>query len=221
MKNRLKLFFAVICVSLISCSSQQQEIETKVIAVIYPVHSEPSDEKYWSSNKEYVYSHVDLDGNQYVTRWSARHANVFDAKTFRTVRQACSVITNGAYPVDLSSASSVGKEDLLYKEVVLCISRKGYKLDDSRAHSPEMVVIQLKKSYSSYGERVGAGGRVAIFPKGLEMADILPSARDCYTEVRGRYHQGEAGGLIYINMGPVVDGFSSCLSAKGFTVFGK
>ena len=217
--NKLFIFFCIL--NLISCTSVQIDNQTMLRSVYYPVHTQPYDERHMSKNREYIHSFTDLDGNQYVTKWASTLMPIYNEDTFKTVVNMCSSYTRGFFPKDLTTVKAVSKSDLVYKKVVFCIQKEGFELIESRAHNPVEVIIALSKYYFSHGEKVGAGGKVRINSKELQLVNILPKAHECLIQYTDKYQQGHAGRHIYINMGPVIDGFSLCMENHGFTVIDK
>jgi len=169
-------------------------------------------------NKEYVFSFVNSDGNQYVTSWSEPNREEYNAEKFKNTTKKCSRSTHAFYPKDLTQLTPAPQPELAYKHIASCIAKEGYKLEKSRAHNPVEVVVLLGKQYRSHGESVEAGGSIRILSKGLQIIDILPFAQACYRKSNEEYQQGNAASFIYINMEPVVKKFTSCMRNKNFKI---
>ena len=213
-----KLFCLLSLIWLVSCSAHVKVGSEVGVALIYPVHPEPQDEKYMKYNEEYIFSFVDSDGNQYVTSWSGAIQEDYNEESFKNTTKKCSWNTHTFYPKDLTQLAYTLQSELAYKHIATCITKEGYKLVKSRAHNPVEVVVLLGKQYSAYGESVKAGGRIRILSKGLQLAYILPFAQSCYRKSSEEYQQGNAANFIYINMEPVVKGFTSCMRNKNFKI---
>ena len=213
-----KTFCLLSLIWLVSCSAPLKVGSEVGVAQIYPVHPEPQDEKYMRFKEVYIFSFVDSDGNQYVTSWSGPTWENYNEEKLKNITQKCAWYTRAFYPKDLTSLAPVLGSELAYKKIATCIEKEGFKLENSRAHNPEEVVVLLGKRYNSQGESVKAGGRIRILSKGLQLADILPFAQACYRKSHEEFQQGNAANFIYIDMEPVVKGFTSCMQNKNFKI---
>ena len=145
---------------------------------------------------------MDIDGNQYVTSWSGPTSEDYNGEKFKNTTKKCSWFTTAFYPGDLISLVPILKPELSYKYIETCIEKQGYKLENSRAHNPEEVVVLLGKQYRTHGESVKAGGKIRILSKGLQVFDILPFAQECYKESSKEYQQGGAGDFFILTWNP-------------------
>jgi len=213
-----KSFCLLPLICLVSCSTPVKVGSEASVALIYPEHPEPQDEKYMRYKEVYIFSFVDSDANQYITSWSGPTKENYNEERFKNITKKCSWYTHTFYPKDLTSLTPVLESELAYKHIATCIEKEGYKLENSRAHNPVEVVVLLGKQYSAHGESVKAGGRIRILSKGLQLADILPFAQACYRKSHEEYQQGNAANFIYIDMEPVVKGFTSCMRNKSFKI---
>lgn len=165
-----------------------------------------------------MFSYVEQDGNQYVSKWSGDDTS--DSDKFDAASTLCWLKSS---PVRGWGIEWLSPEKLLpsdYKETINCIAAAGFNLIESNAYFPQGFAVAISKSYTSLGETVRAGGRIIIDTKGTVLADVLPSAKDCYKKIKkkGSYQQGDADAYIYINMEPIVAAYGACPRALGYDV---
>jgi len=194
----------------VGCASGKPVDRIEVKSLIFPVHPVPVKERRMNYLKEYVFSFIDSDGNQYVTEWLDPSSTEYDHERFDLAIKQCSAIVGLYYPKILND-SLVLDPPLEYKKVVQCFLSSGYKLIATNSYRPEMIVVDLSKTYSRYGDSVTAGGRVEIDSTGQVMKDILPKARKCFLISKDTYSEGGAGDFIFVDMKPLIDVFESCL----------
>ena len=213
----MKFIYLVTVMLLYGCSTNSTSQGDPLVSRLLPIHPKNYHKIEANYEKKYFHSFVDNDGNEYATWWES--VGTFDPLAFDKIALSCGLNNIDPNSNLFSSIPNLKLESvspIFYKPIVSCISKGDYILKKSEAYYPIGFTIVFGKTFKSYGETVGAKGKISIYGKRLSYSSILDDVKACYDSSHNNYAEGEAGGYIYVSVEGVVKEYSSCLNSLGY-----
>lgn len=199
------------------CTGVGNTGENKVKIMLHPIHPKAFT---LSHGREFTKAIVDNDGNQYVTRWRAPSVGT---ETKEESYQKClSSMSGSDYIFGRKFFGEFQESDIkqkFYQVIANCMILKGYSIVESDAYFPVSYNIVIKKTYSSYGETVGAGANIVFENRDKNLyKDLYKDVVFCYEKnnVEESVDEGGFSGFIYISVESYVKSYQRCIDGLGY-----